>query len=336
MFLGVEGVPLPPAPATDATSSGSHKNANSHATKNKHDSTVYHTTKKHISNEENTGDGRIKKSHAQKISEGSTTQKPSKQKDHSNSALMFKEQRTAKTSVPTNSKDLNLPLDSDSKSELVKRDLQINIFPSQSGSIDKPVEIEVKSYASPPNTSAVIEVNPKTYNVDFHNSPDGNLWPEYQMNQYPQETNGPLNWYTDNYQQPVPPSLSYVPTEELLHSQNFLNIPSLGSQVLYQYPVKDAIYRNPINPLRPKLNHVQETSKPLNNNEGSSKQNSEREYMLTNYPVNLQLQNLAYNPNTLQQFPYVLPTILPSTVKRNSKHPPLEHWNRIELQSRIY
>jgi hypothetical protein len=43
----------------------------------------------------------------------------------------------------------------------------------------------------------------------------------------------------------LPSSLTYVPTEELLHSQSFSNSPGFGSQLLYQYPVKEALHKRP-------------------------------------------------------------------------------------------
>jgi hypothetical protein len=303
---------MPSARVTEATSTGSHKSVNSNVTKNKHESSDHQATKKPISNEEIVGEVTTKKTQAQKISEGSTTQKPTNQNGHRNSTLMFRGPKIAKTPILTESKALALPSDSDIISEVVKRNSEIKVFTSESGSNYKPVEIEVRSYTSPPSASAVIEVKPSMYNgynTDFQNYPDINSWPGYQMYPHPQETNGPLNWYMDQYQQPVQPGLSYVPTEELLHSQSFSKNPSLSSHLLYQYPVKDSLYRNPITSLRPKLNHVQEIpSKIFDNRVVNSKLDSEYEYnSLQNYPVNPPALNSAYNLDTQRRLQYVVP-----------------------------
>jgi hypothetical protein len=143
--------------------------------------------------------------------------------------------------------DLDFSSDLTSAKEVIKRYSANKLFTAESEDSSKPVEIEVKSYTAPSNTSAIIEVRPETSvtnEIEFPNNPNQNSWPLYQY-PYPQEINGPQAWYMHQYQPSLPSSLTYVPTEELLHSQSFSNTPVFGSQLLYQYPVKEAVYKRP-------------------------------------------------------------------------------------------
>jgi hypothetical protein len=303
---------LPSARTTEGTPTGSHKSVSSNHTKNKHESPNHPAIKKAISNGENTGDVTTKKTHAQKISEGSTSQKPTKQSGHDNTTSMSKGHETAKTSLRTENKFLALPSHSDSISEVVKRNSEIKVFTSELGSTDKPVEIEVKSYTPPLDVSAVIEVKPNTYNsyhTDLGNYAAGNVGPGYLLYPQTQETYGPFNWYMDPYQQPAQLGLSYVPTEELLHSQSFSNSPSLNSELLYQYPLKGAMYPSPVTSLWPKPDKVQEKSpEVLNNHIVSSKPDYGHEYKsLPNYPVIFPARSSSYDLNTPQLFQYGVP-----------------------------
>jgi hypothetical protein len=308
-------------PAREVTPDGSHRSLNYQ--KKIHESPDNHTTKNPLSTGENAGGDTTKKTHAPKLSEGSTTRKPIKENGHSNSALFPKRQKVEKSPLQTDSKALVLPVDLGTTSQVAKRNSEIKIISSESETTDKSVEIEVKSYTPPPNASAVIEVKPNTYNgypIDLQNYVENNLWPGYQLYPYPQETNEQINWYMGHYQQPLQPGLSYVPTEEFLHGQSFSNNPSLSSQLFYQYPVKQAIYRNPITSLSSKQNHMQEISTSLNNHILSSKPGSEHDYnSLSNYPVNPPVQSFAYDLNGPQPFPYIerqnniLPYFLPDS-----------------------
>jgi hypothetical protein len=150
-----------------------------------------------------------------------------------------------KSSLQTENMDLDFSSDLNSTKEVIKRNSANKIFTAESEESSKPIEIEVKAYTAPPNTSAIIEVRPNppvTNEIDTANNPDQNLCPLYQYS-YPQEINGPQAWYIQQYQQSLPSSLTHVPTEELLHSQSFSNTPGFGSQFLYQYPVKEKVYR---------------------------------------------------------------------------------------------
>jgi hypothetical protein len=150
--------------------------------------------------------------------------------------------------------DLDFFSDLNSTKEVTKRNSASKIITAGLGDLSKPVEIEVKTYTAPPNASAVIEVRPirsPTNEIDVLNNPDQNYWPLYQY-PYPQEINGLQAWYMQQYQPSLPSSLTYVPTEELVHSQSFSNTPGFGSQLLYQYPVKEAVYKTSIFPSRPK------------------------------------------------------------------------------------
>jgi len=144
----------------------------------------------------------------------------------------------------------NTELDSsalNSTKQVIKRHSANKLFTAESEDSSKPIEIEVKTYTAPPNTSAVIEVRPNkpvTNEIDFLNNPDQPSWPIYHY-PYPQELNGPQAWYMQQYQPSLPSSLTYVPTEELLHSQSFSNTPGFGSQLLYQYPVKEEVPKRP-------------------------------------------------------------------------------------------
>jgi hypothetical protein len=143
--------------------------------------------------------------------------------------------------------DLDFSSDLNSTKEVIKRNSASKLFTAESENSRKPIEIEVKTYAAPSNTSAIIEVRPTTpitNAIDPLNYPDQNSWPLYQY-PYPREINGPQAWYMQLYQPSLPSSLTHVPTEELLHSQSFSNNPGFGSQLLYQYPVKEAAYNRP-------------------------------------------------------------------------------------------
>jgi hypothetical protein len=148
-----------------------------------------------------------------------------------------------KNNLRADNMDFDFSSGLNSTKEVTKRNSANKLFTAESQDSSKPIEIEVKTYTAPPNASAIIEVRPEkpvTNEMDSLNNPDQNLWALYQY-QYPQEINGPQAWYLQQYQPSLPSSLTYVPTEELLHSQSFSNTPGFGSQLLYQYPVKEAV-----------------------------------------------------------------------------------------------
>jgi hypothetical protein len=150
-----------------------------------------------------------------------------------------------KNSLRADNMGFDFSSDLNSTKEVMKRYSANKLFTAELEDSSKPVEIEVKSYTAPSNTSAIIEVRPEksvTNEIEFPNNPDQNSWPLYQY-PYPQEINGPQAWYMLQYQPSLPSSLTHVPTEELLHSQSFSNTPVFGSQLLYQYPVKEAVYK---------------------------------------------------------------------------------------------
>ena len=150
-----------------------------------------------------------------------------------------------KNSLRADNMDFDFSSDLNSTKEVIKRNSANKIFTVDSEDSSKPIEIEVKTYIAPANASAIIEVRPEkpiSNEIDIPNNPDQNSWPLYQY-PYPQEINGPQGWYMQQYQPSLPPSLTHVPTEELLHSQSFSNNPVFGSQLLYQYPVKEAVYK---------------------------------------------------------------------------------------------
>jgi hypothetical protein len=168
-------------------------------------------------------------------------------------------------------------------------------------SIDKPVEISVQSYTPPPNASAVIEVRPKVseiYQVNVINRPDESLWPGYQLQ--PQEINGIQNWYLGQHQQRVRPGLSYIPTEEFLHSQSFSSNPALYSQFSNQHPVQKATYSNPTNP-----NSAQEISSHFWPNQRIISEPAQN--YQSNFVANEPTQFPAYNIDTPQPIQYFLP-----------------------------
>jgi hypothetical protein len=161
-----------------------------------------------------------------------------------------------KTSLRADNMDFDLSSDLNTTKEVLKRNLANKLFTAESDDSSIPIEIEVKTYTAPPNTSAIIEVRPAssdTNEIDFLNNPYQISWPIYQYT-YPQEINRPQTWYMQQYQSPLPYTLTYVPTEELLHSQSFSNTPGFGSQLLYQYPVKEAVYKRPS--FSPRLKYV--------------------------------------------------------------------------------
>jgi hypothetical protein len=144
--------------------------------------------------------------------------------------------------------------DLNSTKEVIKRNSAHKIFTAESEDSSKPIDIEFKTYTAPPNASAIIEVRPEksvANEIDFPNNLYQNSWPFYQ-HPYPQEINGPQAWYMQQYQPSLPSSLTHVPTEELLHSQSFSNTPFFGSQLLYQYPVKEEVYKRPSFPPKSK------------------------------------------------------------------------------------
>jgi hypothetical protein len=189
-----------------------------------------------------------------------------------------------------------LPSDSNSTSEVLKRNSVLGVDPE---SVDEPVDISFESYTPPPNASAVIEVIPEvsdSYHANVINYPDESLWPGYQWQL--QETNGIQNWYLGQYQQPVPPGLSYVPTEEFLNTQFFSNNPVVYSKFFNQYPLKAATSGNPTTPSISQQNRAQEIpTNFINNHKKSPLPN-------TNYQP---AQSSAYNVNNPQQIQYISP-----------------------------
>jgi hypothetical protein len=199
-----------------------------------------------------------------------------------------------------------------STSDVIKRSSAIKLFTIESEDESKPIEIEVKTYTAPPNTSAIIEVRPKRpngYEIDVRNNADESSWPAYQIYPYPQETNGQEAWYMQQYEQFLPSLLTYVPTEELLHGQSFSNTPGLSSQLLYQYPVKETIYSKPYFSLRSKPNHIQHRfSKLLNNQAKTSKPDPKDDYKLLPRSAEDPLAPISpYQINTPLQIQYSLP-----------------------------
>jgi hypothetical protein len=241
--------------------------------------------------------------------------------------------KAVKVSLRTDSKDLALSSDLNSTNEVVKRSSAIKLFTIESEDTSKPIEIEVKTYNAPPNTSAIIEVRPKAsniYEIDVRNYPVENSWPVYQMYPYPQEINGPQGWYMQQYEQSLPSSLTYVPTEELLHGQSFSNTPGFNSQLLYQYPVKEAVHNKPTSFLKSKPSHVQHSfSKLLNNQAKISKPDPKDDYnLLPNYAVDPLPRISPYQVNTPVQFLNSLP---------QNYFPPyfLPHTNNIQAESNL-
>jgi hypothetical protein len=201
-----------------------------------------------------------------------------------------------KTSLPKQSVDLGFPSDLSSTKEVLKRNSANKIITAGWEDSSKPVQIEVKTYTAPPNASAVIEVRPTTSNtneIDVLNNPEHISWPMYQY-PYPQQINGPQSWYMQNYQPSLPSSLTYVPTEELVHSQSFSNTPGFGSQLLYQYPVNEAVFQKPTFSPRPKYVF----SNYLNNQTKLPKPNPKDDHkLLPNYAVDPLVQISPYQIN---------------------------------------
>jgi hypothetical protein len=223
-------------------------------------------------------------------------------------ASISKGQKAENVSLLRNINDLALPSDLNSTSEVLKRNSIIRVLAVDPESIDKPVEISVQSYTPPPNASAVIEVRPKAldnYQINIKNHPDESLWSGYQLK--PQETNGMQNWYQGQYQ----PGLSYVPTEEFLHTQSFSNNPALYSQFSNQHPVQEATYGNPAISLRTPPNRAEGISPTFLHNQRISSQ-PEQNYQ-SNYVVNQPTQISPYRIDSPQQIQYFLPqtNILP-------------------------
>jgi hypothetical protein len=310
MFLGVDGLPTETKHHSEATPTGSQKAVNSHATEDKHESTDRHVTKKPIKSEENIREGTAKQEHAQKETEGNATEKSTgtnltNHHSHRSNASISKEQKAENLSLLRDINDLALPSDLNSTSEVLKRNSVIRVFAVDPKSIDKPVEISVQSYTPPPNASAVIEVRPKAfdnYQIHIKNHPDASSWSGYQLQ--PQETNGMQNWYLGQYQS----GLSYIPTEEFLHTQSFSNNPTFYSQFSNQYPVQEATYGNPATSLRlSPPNRAQEISSTFLHNQRISSQ-PEQNYQ-SNYAINQPAQNSAYRTDTPQPIQYFLPQI---------------------------
>jgi hypothetical protein len=197
--------------------------------------------------------------------------------------------------------DLDFSSDLNSTKDVTKRNSATKLIIAGQEDLSKPIEIEVKTYTAPPNASAVIEVRPITSNnneIDPLNNPDQISWPVNQY-PYPQAINGPQAWYMQQYQPSLPSSLTYVPTEELLHSQSFANTPSFGSQLLYQYPVKKAAFSP-----RPKYmfsNHV-------NNQANIPKPDPKDDHkLLPNYAVEPLVRISPYEIDTQPQIQYSSP-----------------------------
>jgi hypothetical protein len=223
-----------------------------------------------------------------------------------------------KSSFRIDNMDLDIPSDLNSTKEVIKRNSANKIFTAESEESSKPIEIEVKTYTAPPNTSAIIEVRPNppvTNEIDTAYNPDQNSWPLYQYS-YPQEINGPHAWYIQQYQQSLPSSLTHVPTEELLHSQSFSNTPGFGPQLLYQYPVKDEVYKR--QSISPRSKYV--FSKTRNNETNISKPDPKDDHnLLPNYAgeplARIRPHQLDTPPKIQYSLPqdYFPPYFLPNT-----------------------
>jgi len=211
-----------------------------------------------------------------------------------------------KSSLRTNNMDLDFTSDLNSTKEVIKRNSAQRIFTVESEESSKPIEIEVKTYTAPPNTSAIIEVrpNPPVVNeIDTANNPDQNSWLLYRYS-YPQEINGLQTWYIQQYQHSLPSSLTHVPTEELLHSQSFSNTPGFGSQLLYQYPVKEELYKR--QSFSPRSKYV--FSKTRNNQTKFPKPDPIDDHnLLPNYAVEPLVRISPHQLDTPSQIQYSLP-----------------------------
>jgi hypothetical protein len=184
------------------------------------------------------------------------------------------------------------------------------VFTIESEDANKPIEIEVKTYTAAPNASAIIEVRPKASNdheLGSLNYPYEHSWPIYQTYPYPQEMNGPQDWYTQQYQQSLPSSLTYVPTEELLHGQSFSNTPSMSSQLLYQHPVEEAMYNKPLYSPRSRPNHIQHVFSKLLNNKVKIPNFDPKDTSLPNHAANPLAQFSPYQTNTPLYVQHSLP-----------------------------
>jgi hypothetical protein len=289
-------------------------------TKKKHESPDHHVAKKPIRSEEYVRKDAAKEEQELEETDGNAREtKPPNLQGHKSNASISKVQKPAKLTPLRDSKDLILPSDSNSTSEVDKRNSVIRVLGVDPESVDKPVEISVQSYTPPPNASAVIEVMPTisdSYHANVISYPDESLWTGYQWQ--PQETNGIQYWYLGQYQQSVPPGPPYVPTEEFLHTQIFSNNPVVYPKLLNKYPLKEITSGNPKTPPRSQQNRAQEIPSKLKNNHKKSSQ-PDTNYQ-SNYALNQPAQSLAYNVNTLPHiFPYfptqtnILPYSLPDS-----------------------
>lgn len=236
---------------------------------------------------ENTGVSTTKKIYTQKISDGKTTEKSAKQNGISSNSSSSNSNKNSssnsnnknnstnsnnktnsmnssntngsnissnaslaealKNSLRTDNLGLGVFSNLNSTKQVIKRNSANKIITAESEESNKPIEIEVKTYTTLPDTSAIIEVRPDTpviNEISFLDNPDQNSWPIYHYT-YPQDLNGLQAWFMHHYQPLLPSSLTHVPTEELLHSQSFSNTPGFSPQLLYQYPVKEAANKRP-------------------------------------------------------------------------------------------
>jgi hypothetical protein len=279
-------------------------------TKKKHESPDHHVVRKPIRSEEYVRKDAAKQEQELEESDGRAREtKPSKLHGHKSNASISKGQKETKLTSLRDSEDLILPSESNSTSEVLKRNSVIRVFGVDPESVDKPVEISVQSYTPPPNASAVIEVMPTvsdSYHVNVINYPDESLWTGYQWQL--QETNGIQNWYLGPYQQSVPPGPSHVPTEEFLHTQIFANNPVVYPKLLNQYPLQEITSGNPKTPPRSQQNRAQEIPSKLKNNHKKSSQ-PDTNYQ-SDYALSQPAQSSAYNVNAM---PYIFPYFPPQT-----------------------
>ncbi|XP_069699585.1 uncharacterized protein [Periplaneta americana] len=316
---GAEGLPTESKQSSEATPTGNDKIDNSHATRKKGESNHHHATKKSSIQGEETQD--VKNVHSETRT---VTTQPVSTRHHGHK---HKEQKSQKTLLETQNKNLSLSSNFNSTSKVAKRNSVVKgtekdtELSNQAGTkvYDKPLEIEVKSYTPPPNVSAVIELRA--------DKPDRtipeNSWVDYQPYPYLQN-DGQYNWYLAQNPLFSQSGYPFLPTEELLHGQSFSNIPnpSISSQVLHQYPVLRSFVSNPVNSFRSDPSNFHGISSFFNNNifplkvtpnpkVDSENMSSTDEETLKGEPVKTQDQNtqpvaVIQQPNYSENNPVVL------------------------------
>ena len=184
---------------------------------------------------------------APKNSRGFTTSLPT-----STESTLLKNSEVPEKELLYDHKIISLPEQDDGPNKQLKRSSKVTLIEKTSEEENEFVKLELKSYASPANASAVIEVVPEdTESKDMADSPHYEAYNKlYYTSQY--DPNIQYNQNNNGYVYGVPYGYPYVPSEEKVLSSSFVPNYSPNSIYYYPYPVQE-LNRDPKSTITPVL-----------------------------------------------------------------------------------